>query len=157
VTRSSGSEMMDFDRSSAALAEVEHMQDPRKFYASDSPVFNNSDSDLELYESAKETLEPENQGDEQVGGAGLHVSLAWPVSVITNRSKPPQQSGSSQTPLPGLPAQPTSPRPQPPQLPLAQSLLPSWPQANPSQPPLFQNQPRVTQRHDVSSENHYVR
>ena len=70
VTRSSGSEMMDCDRS---LAEVEHTQDPRKFYALDSPVFNNSDSD-QLYESAKETLELVNQGDEQVGGVGLHVS-----------------------------------------------------------------------------------
>ena len=70
MTRSSGGEMMDCDRS---LAEVEHTQDPRKFYASDSPVFNDSDAD---YESAQETLEPENEGDEQVGDVGLHVSLA---------------------------------------------------------------------------------
>jgi hypothetical protein len=65
------------------------MHDPRKFYASDSPVFNNSDSDQELYKSAEESLGPEDQGDEQVGGhsVGLHVSYAQPVSVSTNNPK----------------------------------------------------------------------
>jgi hypothetical protein len=69
------------------------MQDPRKFYALDSPVFNNSDpdSDQELYKSAEETLEPEDQDYEQVGGnsVGLHVShgCAWPVSVSTDNPK----------------------------------------------------------------------
>jgi hypothetical protein len=67
------------------------MQDPRMFYASDSPVFNGSDSDQEVYESAEETLGPEGQGDEQVGGnsVGLHVSFAssWLVSVGTNNNK----------------------------------------------------------------------
>jgi hypothetical protein len=65
------------------------MQDPRKFYAPDSPMFNNSDSDQDLYKSAEETLEQEDQGDEQVGGksVGLYVSFAWLVSASTNNPK----------------------------------------------------------------------
>lgn len=65
----------------------EPIQDPRNFYAADSPVFSNSDSDQELYESAvdfEETLEPEDQDGERAGGSslGLRVSfscLTWPV------------------------------------------------------------------------------
>jgi hypothetical protein len=58
------------------------MQDPRKFYASDSPVFTNSDSDEELYVSAEE---PEDQEQLDAGGnsVGLHVSFTWPVSLST--------------------------------------------------------------------------
>ena len=75
------------DNSSAV---VEHMQDPRKFYAPDSPVFNNnSDSDQDLYKSAEETLKQEDQSNGQVGGnsVGLYVSFAWPVSASINNPK----------------------------------------------------------------------
>jgi hypothetical protein len=63
------------------LPADEPIQDPRNFYAADSPVFSDSDSDQELYESAEdfeETLEPEGQGGERVGGSslGLRVSLS---------------------------------------------------------------------------------
>jgi hypothetical protein len=56
-------------------------QDPRDFYASDSPVFNNSDSDQEVYESAEEfveTLETEDRGGEQVSSSstGIRVSIS---------------------------------------------------------------------------------
>jgi hypothetical protein len=78
------------DSHDGSPAEVERMQDPRMFYASDSPVFYGSDSDQEVYESAEETLEPEGQADEQVDGnsVGLHVSFAssWLVSVSTKSS-----------------------------------------------------------------------
>jgi hypothetical protein len=60
------------------------MQDPRKFYASDSPVFTNSDSDQELYVSAEE---PEDQEQARGNSVGLHVSFAWPVLVSTNNPK----------------------------------------------------------------------
>ena len=60
------------------------MQDPRKFYTSDSPVFTNSDSDQEWYVSAEE---PEDQEQASGNSAGLHMSFAWPVSVSTNNSK----------------------------------------------------------------------
>lgn len=66
-------------------AEVDPVQDPRRFYASDSPVFNNSDSDQEMYRSAEETFEPEDQGGGRVvSSVGLHVSFAWPVSSSTD-------------------------------------------------------------------------
>ena len=95
---------------------MEHVQDPRKFYAPDSPVHNNSDSDQQSYKSAEETLEAEDQGDEQVGGnsAGLHVSLhvssAWSISAVPTIPTPSQQSRSSQS-IQGLLVQHTSPRP----------------------------------------------
>jgi len=52
-------------------------------------VFSDPGSDQELYKSAEETLDPEDQGDEQVGGdsVGLQVSSAWHVSVSTNNLK----------------------------------------------------------------------
>ena len=74
------------DLCDSSSAVVENMQDPRKFYAPDSPVFNNSDSDQDLYESAEEIPEQEDQGDEQVG-VRLHVSFAWLVSASTNNPK----------------------------------------------------------------------
>jgi hypothetical protein len=63
------------------LPADEPIQDPWNFYAVDLPVFSDSNSDQELYESAedfKETLEPEGQGGERVGGSslGLRVSLS---------------------------------------------------------------------------------
>jgi hypothetical protein len=64
------------------------MQDPRKFYASDSPVFDYSDSDEESYKSAEDTLEPGDQEQARGNSVGLHVSFAWPVSVSTNNPKP---------------------------------------------------------------------
>ena len=64
----------------------EHAQDPRDFYASDSPVLNNSDSDQEVYESAEdfaETLETEDRGGEQVGSSstGIRVSISRLVCI----------------------------------------------------------------------------
>jgi hypothetical protein len=56
----------------------EHFQDPRNFYASESPVSRNSDSeDHELYESAEEfgkILEPEGQNSGQVGVKDINIS-----------------------------------------------------------------------------------
>ena len=50
------------------------------------PVFNNSDSDQDLYELAEEIPKQEDKGDEQVG-VRLHVSFAWLVSASTNNPK----------------------------------------------------------------------
>ena len=69
------------------------IQDPRNFYAADSPVSRNFDSDQELYESAEdfeETLEPEGQGVEEVSDSslGLGVSLSrFSCTVFTNNSE----------------------------------------------------------------------
>jgi hypothetical protein len=68
------------------LPANEHTQDPRDFYASDSPVLNNSDSDQEVYESAEdfaETLETEDRGGEQVGSSstGIRVSISRLVCI----------------------------------------------------------------------------
>jgi hypothetical protein len=52
------------------------MQDPRNFYASDSPVFNDSDSDEESYKSAEDTFEPGDQAQARGNSVGLHVSSA---------------------------------------------------------------------------------
>ncbi|KAI0250718.1 hypothetical protein BJV78DRAFT_1154849 [Lactifluus subvellereus] len=58
------------DRSSIEVEQIlppnDPAQDPRDFYAPDSPVFDYPDSDQELYESAKEfeeNDEPEGRGD----------------------------------------------------------------------------------------------
>ncbi|KAI0284387.1 hypothetical protein BC826DRAFT_1109770 [Russula brevipes] len=102
-------------RSTIILPAVEHIRDPRNFYALDSPVLSNSNSEeeSESYESAwdfEERLEPEDNGGRQVGGssAGLHSGL----------SRDPKE----------LHAQRTSLSPQPSQPPSAQSTSPSRPQ-----------------------------
>ena len=66
------------DRSHAAMeypsSENEHDQDPRNFYASESLMFDDSDSDHEFYECTEdfgETLEPEGQDSGQVGGQDI--------------------------------------------------------------------------------------
>lgn len=63
----------------------DHVHDPWRFYASDLLVFNSSDSDQELYESAEETLEPEDQGDGEADGSsvGSHVGVACPIMAIS--------------------------------------------------------------------------
>ena len=68
------------DRSYAAMeypsSENEHVQDPRNFYASESPMFDNSDSDHKFYECAedfRETLEPEDQDSGQVSGQDISM------------------------------------------------------------------------------------
>ena len=52
-------------------------------------MFNSSNLNQELYESAEEMLELEDQGDEQVSGnsVGLHMSFTWPISINTNHPK----------------------------------------------------------------------
>jgi hypothetical protein len=86
---------------------AEPIQDPRNFYAVDSPVSRNSDSDQELYESAEdfeETLEPEDQGVEQVGGSslGLGVSFSrFTCAVFTNNSD--SEAVATVRAIPGLP------------------------------------------------------
>ena len=55
-------------------SENEHDQDPRNFYASESLMFDDSDSDHEFYECTEdfgETLEPEGQDSGQVGGQDI--------------------------------------------------------------------------------------
>lgn len=72
------------------LPADERMQDPRDFYASDSPVFGDSDSDQEWFESAEDfadTLDTEGCG-EQVSGssAGICVSVSLVACIYYCRS-----------------------------------------------------------------------
>ena len=67
------------DRSSEAgyptLFPTDHDHDPRNFYASDSPVFEDSDLEQE-YKSAEEfggTLETEKQDSLRVGGRDISI------------------------------------------------------------------------------------
>jgi len=68
-------------------------KETRKFYAAGSPVSRNSDSDQELYESAEdfeETLEPDDQDVEQVGGSSLGLGVSFShitCTVFTNNSE----------------------------------------------------------------------
>lgn len=71
----------ELDRSSAAaehlLSANEHVQDPRNFYASQSPVLGDSDSDHDFYECAENfggTFEPEDQVGRQVSGQDIPVN-----------------------------------------------------------------------------------
>jgi len=76
--------MESCDRTSPGMEHIppadESIQDPRNFYTADSPVFSNSDSDQELYESAEdfeETLGPLDQGGKQVGGSSLGLRVSF--------------------------------------------------------------------------------
>ncbi|KAH9019778.1 hypothetical protein EDB85DRAFT_1896500 [Lactarius pseudohatsudake] len=64
------------DRSSVEVEQIlpphEPVQDPRDFYACDSPVLDNPNSDIELYESAKEfgeNVDPRVQDGPQASGS----------------------------------------------------------------------------------------
>lgn len=64
---SEGVQCNELNRSSAVaehlLSANKHVQDPCNFYASQLPVFSNSDSDLNFYECAEdfgETFKPED-------------------------------------------------------------------------------------------------
>lgn len=80
----------ELDRSSASkghlLSANEHVHDPGRFYASQSPVFGNSDSDHEFYECAEdfgEIFEPEYQVGRQVSGQDIPVNPSRAVRSLT--------------------------------------------------------------------------
>ena len=79
---SEGVRCNELDRSSVVtehlLPENEHVHDPWNFYASQSPVFGNSDSDHDFYECAEdfgETFESEDQVGRQVNGQDIDVPV----------------------------------------------------------------------------------
>lgn len=86
---SEGVQSNEPDRSSAAVEHLssanEHVQDPRNFYASQSPVFGNSDSDHDFHECEDfgETLEPEDQVGCQVSGQDIDIPVNHVVRSLT--------------------------------------------------------------------------
>lgn len=79
------------DRSSVEVERIlpplqadEPIQDPRNFYASDSPVFEEVDSDQGRYKSADEFeggIDPEGQGDGSAGDSNARLNV--PLFHIT--------------------------------------------------------------------------
>jgi hypothetical protein len=75
------------DRSSVEVERIlpplqadEPIQDPRNFYASDSPVFEEIDSDQERYKSADEfegSIEPEGQGNGMTGDNNARLNVTF--------------------------------------------------------------------------------
>jgi hypothetical protein len=66
------------------LQTDEPIQDPRNFYASDSPVFEEIDSDQGRYKSADEFeggIDPEGQGDGMAGDSNARLNV--PLFHIT--------------------------------------------------------------------------
>ncbi|KAH9176458.1 hypothetical protein EDB89DRAFT_1903237 [Lactarius sanguifluus] len=112
------------DRSSVEVEQIlplhKPVQDPRDFYACDSPVLDNSNLDIELYESAKEFGENVDPGVQD----GPRASGSFCMSSLRGKNFQPQQ----------LPSQPVIPPLQPSQLPSSQS-------------PLLSHPPRFPQRH----------
>lgn len=80
----------ELDRSSAAAEHLssanEHVQDPRNFYASQSPVSSNSDSDHDFYECAEDfgkAFEPEDQVGRQVSDQDIDIPVNHAVRLLT--------------------------------------------------------------------------